>query len=308
MDERDLTRRLYGDPPSDPAARARARAQLDARVAAGGPSRRGWVLGVAAVLVFALVVSAIWSITSGGATAARALDRLASIDLPGSRPGPGEELHQVVRELRLEASEVLGDPQEFRVQVLLDIQRRLAADGSGEIREVVRGISFPTPEDEAAWSAPGAPPLPTVGDVRGHDFAPGQSTHVDPSLVPTDPDEIVAQLRDGSLFPTGGEDAGVLEAIGELLGQGDMPQPTRQALLEAASRLDGIELLGTTEDPLGRAGETFSVTSGQLETRLVFDPRTGSLLAIEDRRPLSGGPWMLAGWTAYEPASIVGVD
>jgi hypothetical protein len=58
-----------------------------------------------------------------------------------------------------------------------------------------------------------------------------------------------------------------------------MPAPTRDALLDVATHLDGIVALDDVRDPLGRPGAAFAVKEGSAEAQLIFDPSTGTLLA-----------------------------
>ena len=222
----------------------------------------------------------------------------------GQEPGPGEYLHRSTSEFLTEAHEVLGEG-EFRVEVALDVDRWLSADGSGERRSVVRGVSFPSPEDERAWSEVGPPAMPVVGDVRRIVFGPGEGPLVNADDIPTDPDELVTWLRESSIDPDGPSDARAFALVGDLLAQGNLPAMTRAALLEAAAELEGVQLLGPDEDSLGRAGESFAVRSSNVETRLLFDPETGALLARETYEPSDSGTWGLVDWQAYLGVDLV---
>ena len=302
MDERELTRRFFGIPHPDPLAKARARARLDERMRRG--PRRGSLAVAAAVIVGIIGTTLIWSVTRPNPAAAESLRDLAAIRLTGLEPGSDQYLHRTSTELRTEVSHLL-DGGELRVQVLLSMDLWIAADGSGERRSVVEEVRFATDADEAAWSEPGAPPPPHVGDVRRDTFGPGEGPYVPTGDVPTDPHELLDSLRSGRIAGRGVGDAGVFALIGDLLAQGNLPQETRASLLEASGRLDGIRLLGSVNDPIGRPGQGYAVRTGNDETRLVFDPGTGELLAREHYMPDTSGTWHLVGWEAFTSASIV---
>ncbi len=303
MDERDLIRRFFGEPGVDPAAKERARLLLGE--AMQGRRRNSPRVGLAAAVVVLLVASAlVWATARPQSAAARALGELAAIPYAALVPGPGEYLHQVSTEVRTEAQEVLGG-EEFRARVTLQVERWLHGDGSGELRSVVRAVTFPSPEDERAWSEPGAPPLPVVGGVIRDEFGPGEGSLIAADDIPVDPDALVGALRDGSIAPYGATDADAFALIGDLLAQGNLPGPTRTALFGAAGRLDGVRLLGPGEDQLGRSGESFSVRAPNVETRLLFDPDTGVLLARETYEPAPSGTWDLVGWQAYISVELV---
>ncbi|MEX0984906.1 MAG: hypothetical protein WD096_07625 [Actinomycetota bacterium] len=303
MDERDLIRHFFGEPGVDPAAKARARLLLGE--AMQGRRRDVSRIGVAAAIVAVLVVSAlVWSTSRPRSAAARALDDLAAVPYTALEPGSGEYLHQVSEEVRTEAQEVLGGG-EVRAQVLLDVDQWLREDGSGEVRSVTRAVTFPSPEDERAWSESGGPPLPVAGRLVRDEFGPGEGPLVAAEDIPVDPDLLVTSLRDGSIAPYGQGDALAFALIGDLLAQGNLPGPTRTALLSAATTLDGVRLLGPDEDQLGREGESFSVRATNVETRLLFDPDTGGLLSRETYEQTPSGAWDLVGWQAYISVELV---
>ena len=302
MDERELTRRFFGEPADDPAAKARARDLLEGRIGGG---RRRTPLAVAAALVVAILgTSLIWSATRPDTAAAKALGDLAAIQPNGLEPGAGEYLYRMSSELRTETSTVLGAGT-YRIQVVLSIEQWIAADGSGERRSVVEGVGFATEADEEAWSEPGAPTLPRVGDVRADTFGLGEGPYVAAAEIPLGADPLLSALRSGRIMANGGSEADVFRAIGDLLAQGRLPRATRAALLEAASQLEGIQLIGPVSDATGRPGEGFSVRTDNLETRLIFDPETGQLLARESLMPDADGAWRLVDREAFTSVEIV---
>jgi hypothetical protein len=232
---------------------------------------------------------------------AEALDALAGLPPTVLELGPGDYLHRVSEEMNLRFAADVGST-EFRAQVRMSTEQWLRADGSGERRSYIQDVTYPSPQDERGWAQLGGP---AVGQTERTRFVDDPSVLVDPSEIPADPRALLSALRDGSIRPTGGEDAGVFELIGELLAQGNLPPTTRSALLEAAAQLDGVRLLGTAADPLGRQGEAFSVQATSSAIRLLFDPRGGALLAIERLEPAADGSWEVVDWQAFLSTDVV---
>ena len=301
MDDRDLIRRFLGEPVVDGATRSRARAELDRSLVRGVRPPRRWAL-VAAGVAAMLVGSLIWSASRSPSAAAEALDALAALPTTGLDLGPDDYLYRASEELNLTVAETIGS-EEVRAHVRMSTEQWLRVDGYGERRSFIQAVTYPTSADEHGWTQLG-PPL--VGSTVRTRFTAGQSLLVDPDDIPTDPEVLVSALRNGSIRSTGGDDAGVFELIGELLAQGNLPATTRSALLEAAAELDGVRLLGSAADPLGREGEVFSVRTPNSEIRLVFEPRSGALLAIERLEPSPDDSWELVDWQAFLSADIVG--
>ena len=111
-------------------------------------------------------------------------------------------------------------------------------------------------------------------------------------------------LTDGSIAPNGLSDGGAFAVIGDLLAQGNLPATTRAALLDAAAHLDGVRLLGSDEDPLGRPGEN-SPLKARTWRRVWCSSADGTLLARETYVPTADGVMQLASWQAYLAVELV---
>jgi hypothetical protein len=280
MDEIELTRAVLREPHHDvTAARAAAASRLD--LAMRPPSdRRGRRLVAVAALIAAAVVLALPVTRMGRPAVADELERIAMLepavlaDIP-----PGTVLHREFRELRREERSDIVSGATYGFVVEVATEEWIGRDRSAVRIERVRAVSLPTDADRAAWVAAGEPPLPRPGDVREIRFEPGEYAFVPSERVPSDPEALEAALRSGSIAnrPTGDRDVFLL--IGDLLAQHTMPAPTRDALLDVATQLDGIVALSDVRDPLGRPGTAFAVNEGSAETQLIFDPSTGTLLA-----------------------------
>jgi len=320
MDEFDLTRRAYEEPPADTGVRERARAQLDEAIlrekgATFGRRRRrrrrnGMILpaaSAAAILGVALTIALVAPF-GGGSAAAAELRRLGAIAAEANQlqPAPGEFLLVENQELRREAysSGVTGEG--FTVLSRLDINTWIAADGSGIRRTEVLSSDFAGPADEASWEAAGRPEIPRAGDLRIERFEANEPVLFDLGELSTEPDELMDSLRSGSVVSRAPvDDAEVFDLIGQILAQGDASPELRSALFEVAARLDGVELIGEVTDPIGREGVGLAINGSDRRVQLVFDPETSHLLAKERYPILDGSVGDLDSWRAAEPAAIV---
>jgi hypothetical protein len=165
-----------------------------------------------------------------------------------------------------------------------------AEDGSGSLRVVADKPRFVGPRDRAEWEAAGKP------NFLAHGFEGGQTEdHAVPAGtlggsiegLPTDPGMLATRLR-GEAEGHHGQvpvAAATLDLIAEDLRDPDASPELRQALYEAAEQVPGIEYLGEKTDPEGRSGDAVGVTSsysGAPEVySLIFDPKTGEVLATE---------------------------
>ena len=168
--------------------------------------------------------------------------------------------------------------------------------GRASFRRPVRDVPEPRRRANRVSARCDGPAL--CGEEETTRFHPGQGPLVAPDKFPIDPGELLTALTDGSIAPDGLSDGGAFAVVGDLLAQGNLPATTRAALLDAAAHLNGVRLLGSDEDPLGRPGESFAAQGSNVETRLLLI-RTRESLARETYLPTAEGVMQLASWEAY---------
>jgi hypothetical protein len=311
MDEFELVRRALAEGPEDTAAQERARERLLAAIrdeATTRRKRRGprvFVTGLAACLAALTLVSLSIALIEQPPAAAEELHRLAEIAARGPILGIGSDQFYLMtsEELRPERNQFLGTGTSFTTVERLSIQTWIASDGSGHRRTTVEGVRFASEQDRAAWEADGKPPLPTSGDVRSERFSRSDAPWFDASSLPPDANQLETALRsDPSLI----NDGQIYDRIGNLLAQGDSSPEVRAALFEVASRLEGIQLLGTKDDPQGRAGTAMAIDANGERVELIFDPNSSQLLAIETYDLLANGAvGPLTSWRSFESTKVV---
>lgn len=126
----------------------------------------------------------------------------------------------------------------------------------------------------------------------------------DLSALPTDPEQLLDALRSVPRPP--GDDQ-VFLLIGELLAQGDASPGLRSSLFEVTAKLEGVELVAEVADPRGgRSGVGLQIDGTESRKRLVFDPQTADLLAIE-LYPVEadGSVGPVSSWVVSHPAMVV---
>jgi hypothetical protein len=313
MDEFELTRRILSETADDPAALERVRGRLHEAIGLEQQPGRspGWrrILPIAAAIgwVIALVVALTVSNGRGAEVAAgrvglRQLGRITSTQ-EELAPEPGQFFLIRSEELRLESfGGVVGVDVSFDRMVRLSISTWVASDGSAFRRERVLSWRFASEADRLAWIQDGEP-----GPEMDREYAlpPDQSPIHDVAGLPADPDRLLELLRSGAIVERPPGDDQVFIVIGELLAQGVAPPDVRAALFEVAARLEGVRLDGEVEDPLERPGVGVSLDGPTYDTRLVFDPDSAQLLAIELYEPDPRGTEQLTSWTAAFPTTVV---
>jgi len=303
MDEFELVKRALDEDEADPAALERVRSRLREEIQREQRPRRGrWILAAAAAVVVLVVVTGLLSPTPHEAAASE-LRRLAEIAGRGKalRVGPEEYLLIRSEDLRRETFTGIGVEGSFTFLTRLRVLTWVAQDLSGFRQEEVLSSQI-SDADREAWIDAGRP---TLELPRTHTYRPGEVPIHDVTGLPTDPESLLQVLRSGQVVERPPGDDHVLTLIGEILAQGVAPPPLRSALFEAAALLDGPVLVVDVEDPLGRPGTAVDLTNGGSRTRLVFDPETAQLLALELYEPGAGGHMELKSWIASQPTIVV---
>jgi hypothetical protein len=164
----------------------------------------------------------------------------------------------------------------------------------GRIRNRFGDVKLASRRDREAWEAAGRPKLLPASDSE---FPATQG--IERLHIPTDPDELLKHLRRRAEENDQGNVWIFATMLTDYLREWGVTPEQRAALLEAAARVPGIELLGEREDPKGRVGVGFAMVDEQEHARhtLIIDRHTGALLA-ELSETLPGGP-IPAGATGY---------
>jgi hypothetical protein len=309
MDEFELTRRTLGGSADDPAAlervRQRLRQEIDQERRRDRPPRWSRLLPVAAALGLIAMLVVVVLVPSAREAAAAELRRFGRITSTQDEltAEPGQFFLIRSEELRSESfGGAVGVDVSFERITRLSISTWVAPDGSGFRQELVVSSRFASEADRIAWIVAGKPPFEMD---REYPLSPDQSHIHDVAGLPADPDRLLELLRSGAIVERPPGDDQVFIVIGELLAQGVAPPDVRGALFEVAARLEGVRLVGDVEDQLGRPGTGVSLEGPTYDSRLVFDPDSAQLLAIELFETDAQGTERLTSWTAAYPTTVV---
>jgi hypothetical protein len=196
-----------------------------------------------------------------------------------------------------------------------------ARDGSGRLRELEGHLRFATQADAAYFYDA----LRNQQDIlNGHSsdstVAPGGNSYLDLSKAPTDPAKLkrLIESRKVKVAPEPPGNADTFQAIEDLLRYTYAPPAVRSALYTIASQLPGVQLIGPTQDPLGRRGIAVAYglpqpqgrASKVLSNELIFDPQTSALLAkqivvTQRTKDIPFSPGTVIASTAYITSGIV---
>lgn len=290
-------RRALRDPPPDQYARERALRRLRSQMDEPG-TRSSEIRGrsrtriLATGLALAIVATGFVVITSLRQPAvADEIHDLTQANLAAT-PSSGPS------EIRVEQwghhSDALLGGATFNLYVLSLIELKVDKDsisGTG----TVLSTDFASEADRAAWVSRGEPPIPEAGEV---DRVPNRAAY-DVASIPSDPQELLTALEDGSItgyLPNPGQ---LFETIGSLLIDPRLSDEQRVALYQVVGSVEGVELLGDIEDPLNRTGVGFSCQVGPVRQVLIFDRATGEPIAFEEYSPVD--PEQLDQWQAFNP-------
>ncbi|MEU3632331.1 CU044_5270 family protein [Streptomyces fradiae] len=213
----------------------------------------------------------------GTPEAARLLDRIALAAAEQKQPAVrADQFVYVESRVAYAAQSAGGGPAS-----LAPAHRRqvwLSSDGSrpGLLREEGRPDSVLGGDAPVQHlDGPGATPRPgTLSDGRP---SVGDPTHAYVASLPTDPDTLLALIRE----ETGGgqdPDQRAFDAIGGLLAETWAPPEVGAALYRAAARIPGVTVVDGARDAAGREGVAVARTAHGRQTQWVFDRATYAFL------------------------------
>ncbi len=257
--------------------------------------------------------------TADGSALSRTLGKLALVasGQPVARPpGPGQYQYTDSKALNW-ADTYVSAKIHFSVSYQQDRQIWIATNGAGRIKQTNTDPDFASPRDRAAWIAAGRPSLrqaPWDQRFGKHGLTLGP---VNLFNLPTRPAKLYALLRARKIEGGPPGPAEDFVQVGDLLRETDAPPALRAALFQVCARIPGAKLLGTVTDPLGssgiaiahwqpvtRSGLGFVRRSSQVESVLIFNPKTSGLLA-EETLVTGGGKTTLTAWTVYLKSGVV---
>ncbi|GAB2696742.1 CU044_5270 family protein [Thalassiella azotivora] len=161
-------------------------------------------------------------------------------------------------------------------------------DGSGTVRVTVGEPWFPTEAHREAYRE-GGPDVAPGATLRAETVPAGGLAVRFPQEPPADAASLRAYLAvaspPGSEGSPGDDATAVLTAVGDLHREWRLTAAQRAALVEVLAGTEGLRVLGSTTDRLGRAGVALAADSdvSGLPTRtvVVLDPGSGEVLSIE---------------------------
>ena len=288
-------RQLFGEPVRDRAATDRALARLRAEMLGSDtppPPKRGRTRKIVAAVACLMITVALITLVERPSATAAAFERYS--DVAASTPAPTTTDYPAdrVETMRTAGHVEIGSGAQFQITIRSTIDRQLQPDGSVRTVETVRDVSFPTELDQQTWVELGKPYIPQQRDVTATTVPLDNGFNVD--AISTDPATLLDALRSGEVADRPPGDDQTFLLIADLLTQPGLSSRQRAALYRAAGSLDGVRFIDAYTDPLGRAGQAFSLTADGRETILVVDPATAAPLATEvlqDNQPIQ--------WTAF---------
>jgi hypothetical protein len=174
---------------------------------------------------------------------------------------------------------VFDDAPDGRSQRIVPSERWnwLAADGSARFRATVLPAVYPNEESYRYFQKHPVQPTGTpAADVN--DLPPDPRRAIRP--LPTDPAEVAKKLL------TGGKQF-LFWNVRDWFSAHAVPQATRAEVLRILANTPGVVWRGETTDRAGRKGVAVSLDDGATRHVLIFDPRTGEMLAWDDvERPV----------------------
>ncbi len=218
--------------------------------------------------------------------AARQLQHAARLVAGEPAPviGPGQ--YWYVKGVGAFANEVSAANGTFTARQTSSHEIWIASDGSGRIVRTDGPPQFFSAAERARWEAAGKPGFGPAGGIDESEGPGGLSwgwemlgVHSG-AQIPTDPDalaRLVARGADGTKNPLPYEE---FKLIGEILRFAPLSGAQTAAFYQVLATLPGIELIGSTTDPIGRPGTAVSLTrpGDPAREELILDPQTGRML------------------------------
>jgi len=330
MNELDLIRAVRDevpDPDADTTARARV-ALLEAfarpeRPTAPTPCRqrvRKLPLAIAVIAATAATVLVALSLLPGGDSGApggaaaavlRREARLAASQPTLAPPRPGQYVYTESQSVQESDWNGVGPNHDQSFSVLIPHLREvwIAPDSSGRLRETEGAPKFLTDHDRAAWIAAGRPEL-GGNNTSDESFRAGGLSYLDLSKLPTEPEQLRTMIEQRQIEGGPPGDGETFAIVGDLLRETYAPPQVRAALFQIVSNLPGVQLIGASQDGVGRSGIAVAYTNADIRHELIFDPSTSALLgeqtviADPTRNPsLPAGT--VVSWAAYLTSAIV---
>ncbi|MEU3569339.1 CU044_5270 family protein [Kitasatospora sp. NPDC036755] len=106
----------------------------------------------------------------------------------------------------------------------------------------------------------------------------GDPTHAFVAALPTDPDALLALIREQTRGQGQDPDQRAFTAIGDLLAETWAPPPVGAALYRAAERIPGVTVVPSAVDAAGREGVAVARTAYGRQTQWLFDRGTYAFL------------------------------
>lgn len=137
--------------------------------------------------------------------------------------------------------------------------------------------------------------------------------------LPTNPQRLRRWIERDSISPgstcaRGASDCHVFSFVESLLIGGPLPPKLSAALYRVVAHLPGMQLIGPTRDPLGRAGIAVGYFFKHQPARaeLIFNPTTGAFLAERgislDPKAMHAPVGAVLDWSAIEGQAVVRSD
>ncbi|HUR01248.1 MAG TPA: CU044_5270 family protein [Nonomuraea sp.] len=285
MDELSSIRELYGEPPTDPALKARVRERLEAeRRRSSRTSWLSWRAAVGGLAAAAVAVSAVVALASprpadetGSVVSGRSILLAAATTAASGSAGKGtywhiEKLHEGTKVTELWVT-------------------RGGKAWTGE-RVPGRAAKFTVFSGRAPFS------------MAGKDLTLAQIQR-----LPSDPTALKEWVI--GMLPAGSGDGVLADALSGLLWSKPSPPGVRAAAYRLLGDLPNVHYLGRSTDQRGRTGDAFAFEldgDPAVERTLIIDAASSQVLSCTDSAGVYGGGTQRsevvlgAGWTDKGPA------